>query len=142
MISTQFTFPYDVVVTAAAGAKAGAVSINDPGTSNPIQVIPATSATSVTIHNMVTYVYGRANGGAALTSATMTQDNWPDPQTAGTLSDSQLVATPPNEWFVRIHFNDGRWFDIPMGKVNNQGTWLNTRAGALVAANAIETIWV
>lgn len=129
MTSTQYTFPYDVVMTT------GGISINDASTTNPVVFLPSTGVVHVSIHNQIVRVYGLANGDAALTSATMTQDNYAN-------SNSQISATPVGRWKVRVHMNDNSFFDIPMGKVNNQGSWVNTRAGALVAAKAIDTaVW-
>jgi hypothetical protein len=134
------TFPYDVVVTAAAGAKAGAVSINDPSTTNPIMTLTGSAVVNVSPLQQIVRLYGVQTG--ALTSATITQDNYPTPGDAATISTSQIAASPAERWVVRLHMTDNSFFDIPMGEVNNQPTWVNTRAGALIACVAIRTIYI
>lgn len=80
--------------------------------------------------NKTVRVYGLSDGGTALTSPTMTQDDYPDPGDSGTLSNSQIDADPADQWVVRLHLNDKRWEDIPMGLVSNEAGWVNTQAGA------------
>lgn len=75
-------------------------------------------------------VYGLADGATALTSPTMTQDDYPDPQDTDTLCDSQIAAAPEVQWVVRMQLTNNRWEDIPMGLVSNQAGWVNTEAGA------------
>jgi len=41
------------------------------------------------------------------------------------------------QYRVRLHMEDGRYDDIVMGEVANQGTWVNTESGANVARAAI-----
>lgn len=74
---------------------------------------------------------------ATANDATLSQDNWPDPNDPATLSTSQLpatlykdnVANPYQQWFVRLRYNDGRFLDLPMGKISNQSSWENTQQG-------------
>ena len=93
-------------------------------------------------------VYGLADGGApwlptvggnpwssVANDATMLQDNWPDPASTfpsglGPTADTQIVERTASQWFVRIHLNDQRFMDIPMGKVVNQRDWTNDTVGA------------
>ena len=99
-------------------------------------------------------VYGLANGAApwlpsdspwasVANNATMLQDDWPDPASTfpaigGPTSNTQISNKPGNfqQWFVRIHLNDQRFMDIPMGKVVNQD-WPNDEAGASECIRAI-----
>jgi hypothetical protein len=46
----------------------------------------------------------------------------------GTNTSTQFTATT-NYW-VRCHFSDERFYDIPMGFVSNQAGWTNDQAGA------------
>ena len=76
--------------------------------------------------------------------ATMLQDNWPDPASTfpggfGPTGDTQIAERTAGyqQWFVRIHLNDQRFMDIPMGKVVNQATWTNDTAGASACIVAI-----
>lgn len=75
--------------------------------------------------------------------ATMLQDNWPDPAstipTGGPTNDTQIVADTASyqQWFVRLHLNDQRFMDIPMGKVVNQATWTNDTVGADLCIKSI-----
>jgi hypothetical protein len=74
--------------------------------------------------------------------ATMLQDNWPDPASTSPAApniNTQISADTPfyQQWFVRIHLNDQRFMDIPMGKVANQATWTNDSAGASACIVAI-----
>lgn len=75
--------------------------------------------------------------------ATMLQDNWPDPASTfpslGPTADTQIVKNTASyqQWFVRLHFNDQRFMDIPMGKVANQATWTNDTTGASACIVAI-----
>ena len=102
-------------------------------------------------------VYGLANGdspwlpssgdnpwSSVANDATMLQDNWPDPASAfpdglGPTNNTQISSKPSQyqQWFVRIHLNDQRFMDIPMGKVANQATWTNDSAGASACIVAI-----
>jgi hypothetical protein len=101
-------------------------------------------------------VYGLADGAQpwlpAITSpwssvandATMLQDNWPDPASTfpgglGPTADTQISGRTSgyDQWFVRLHLNDQRFMDIPMGKVANQATWTNSSTGASACIVAI-----
>lgn len=93
-------------------------------------------------------VYGLANGAdpwlptnaspwsSVANDATMLQDEWPDPASTfpagGPTVDTQIAEKTSGyqQWFVRIHLNDQRFMDIPMGKVVNQATWTNNTVGA------------
>lgn len=44
------------------------------------------------------------------------------------------------QWYLKINLNDGTFVDIPMGKITNQGSWVNTQAGAEVARAAVTAI--
>ena len=102
-------------------------------------------------------VYGLADGDApwlptsvpnpwrdVANDATMLQDNWPDPASTfpsgfGPTGDTQIAESTARyqQWFVRLHLNDQRFMDIPMGKVANQATWTNDTAGASACIVAI-----
>jgi hypothetical protein len=41
------------------------------------------------------------------------------------------------QWYVKVVFIDERYLDLPMGRITNQGTWVNTGAGAEIARAAI-----
>ena len=101
-------------------------------------------------------VYGLADGNApwvpvnsnnpwnsVANDATMLQDNWPDPAStfpsAGPTNNTQISgkASEYQQWFVRLHLNDQRFMDIPMGKVANQATWANDELGASACIVAI-----
>ena len=98
----------------------------------------------VTAHYKPVYNYGLAGGGNAwlpqtdspwavvANDATIFQDEWPDPNTISTLSNSQIPSGVyrDGKWFVRLHLNDQRFMDIPMGVLPNQATWTNDSAGA------------
>ncbi len=128
MTSTNFTFPYYVVPAL------GKVNINTEAGA-AVEVFPATAINDVLYYYKETRVYGLANGDTALTSPTMTQDNYAS-------SNSQISATPFRQWVVRIRLDDDKFFDVPMGKVGNQVTWVNTEAGAQIAVGAIRsTVW-
>lgn len=100
-------------------------------------------------------VYGLADGdspwlpannspwSSVANNATMLQDPWPDPASTfpsglGPTADTQIAGRITNydQWFVRIHLNDQRFMDIPMGKVVNQD-WPNDEAGADQCIQAI-----
>jgi hypothetical protein len=96
-------------------------------------------------------VYGLANGdkpwlptyssnpwSSVANDATMLQDNWPDPASGGPTNDTQISRETANyqQWFVRLHLNDQRFMDIPMGKVANQD-WPNDETGADQCIQAI-----
>lgn len=75
--------------------------------------------------------------------ATMLQDNWPDPASTfpsglGPTGDTQISEKTASyqQWFVRLHLNDQRFMDIPMGKVANQD-WPNDESGADQCIQAI-----
>jgi hypothetical protein len=79
--------------------------------------------------------------------ATLSQDNWPDPNDPATLSNSQInkdifkdnSSSPYQQWFVRLRYNDGRFLDLPMGKIKNQATWTNEQSGAALCLADILT---
>lgn len=77
--------------------------------------------------------------------ATLSQDEWPDPNDPATLSTSQLPESlyksngMYQQWFVRLRYNDGRFMDLPMGKIANQATWTNDQVGAARCIKAIFT---
>lgn len=83
---------------------------------------------------------------ATANDATLSQDNWPDPNDTATLSTSQLsknlykddVGNPYQQWFVRLRYNDGRFLDLPMGKISNQ-EWTNDQEGAMKCVGDILT---
>lgn len=137
------SFPYTVVLTT------GSISINDAtGTQT---LINYRMVTDVAVHAKTVRVYGLANGDSAwepetdspfasrANNATLSQDNYPDPGDASTLSNSQISATPFVQWFVRVRSDEGWFQDLPMGQISNQGTWVNTQAGAEIAVAAIRT---
>lgn len=68
----------------------------------------------------------------ALPIPTVTQATAEDVAAEG-ISTSQILATREKQYVVRLSMRNGRWFDIPMGLVSNQGTWVNTDAGASTA---------
>lgn len=80
---------------------------------------------------------------ATANDATLSQDNWPDPNDPASLSTSQLPETLYKDsglyqqWFVRLRYNDGRFMDLPMGKIANQPTWTNKPEGAALCVTAI-----
>lgn len=41
------------------------------------------------------------------------------------------------QWFVRIKLSSWEMLDIPMGVITNEGGWVNTQAGAEIAATAV-----
>lgn len=81
--------------------------------------------------------------------ATLSQDEWPDPNDSATLSTSQLPSelyydkdsNPFQQWFVRLRYNDGRFLDLPMGKIANQ-EWTNDQSGAAVCVGDILTLCI
>jgi hypothetical protein len=95
----------------------------------------------VTAHVKTVRVYGLADGSSPFlpanssiwapvaNDATMFQDPWPEPTLANTF-DTQIAKSPADQYFVRLHLNDQRFMDIPMGKVANQATWTNDTIGA------------
>ncbi len=94
----------------------------------------------VTAHVKTVRVYGLADGSSSFipaasiwsivaNDATMLQDSWPEPTIANTF-DTQIAKNPARQHFVRLHFNDQRFMDIPMGQVANQATWTNDTTGA------------
>ena len=95
-------------------------------------------------------VYGLADGDApwlpaadspwnsVANDATMLQDPWPEPTTTNEQNTQIAASTARNQqWFVRLHLNDQRFMDIPMGKVANQATWTNDTTGASACIVAI-----
>ena len=102
----------------------------------------------VTAQVKQTRVYGLANGvkswlptsatynpwATIANDATMLQDEWPDPASTSPATPTTNPQISQDygaeQWFVRIHLNDQRFMDIPMGKVANQATWANDSAGA------------
>lgn len=82
---------------------------------------------------------------ATANDATLSQDNWPDPNDPTTISTSQLPKklyfnredNLGQQWFVRLRYNDGRFMDLPMGKIANQASWKNTQAGAALCIGDI-----
>lgn len=94
-------------------------------------------------------VYGLANGdspwlpavsspwSSVANNATMLQDPWPEPTIANE-RNTQIAENTAGyqQWFVRIHLNDQRFMDIPMGKVVNQD-WPNDEVGASECIRAI-----
>ena len=103
-------------------------------------------------------VYGLANGNkpwvptnaspwnSVANDATMLQDNWPDPASTSptfpTINTQISSDYGAEQWFVRIHLNDQRFMDIPMGKVVNQITWTNNETGADACIQAILAVIV
>lgn len=61
----------------------------------------------------------------------------PDPSNdPAPLATSITIET---DYSVKLRFNDDSYYDIRMGEVDNQGTWLNTQAGANACVAAILT---
>ena len=97
-----------------------------------------TYATNAFTHESHSFPPQVADISITANDATLSQDNWPNPSDAATLSTSQLSkelyedreANTFQQWFVRLRYNDGRFIDFPMGKIVNQGGWINTQAGA------------
>ena len=52
-----------------------------------------------------------------------------------------LPSTPPIDYYVRCHFQDQRFFDIPMGYVSNQGSWVNTQVGANACVTSLKALF-
>lgn len=79
--------------------------------------------------------------------ATLSQDEWPDPNDPASQSTSQLPVTLYQDkytnfyqqWFVRLRYNDGRFMDLPMGKIANQASWSNDKIGAATCVDNILT---
>jgi hypothetical protein len=89
--------------------------------------------------------YGGNPWASVANDATMLQDNWPDPASTfsggfGPTADTQIAGkSPAQQYFVRLHLNDQRFMDIPMGKVANQATWTNDALGASACIVDIRT---
>jgi hypothetical protein len=108
----------------------------------------------VTAQVKQTRVYGLANGvkswlptsatynpwATIANDATMLQDEWPDPASTSPATPTTNTQISQDygaeQWFVRIHLNDQRFMDIPMGKVVNQD-WPNDETGASLCIQAI-----
>ena len=142
-------YRFDVTITNAEIVFTNAVTGNWEYAINLYTVV------DVTAQAKKVRVYGLADGAGpwlpALDSpwssvandATMLQDNWPDPASTfpdgfGPTGDTQMAGgkSELNQWFVRIHLNDQRFMDIPMGKVLNQD-WPNDESGANQCIQAI-----
>jgi hypothetical protein len=124
------------------------------GTIDTAQVIHYRTVIDAVAHVKYKYIYDTYSGGNDFTptvhdipigtqdltsvanNATLSQDNWPDPNDPNTLSTSQLPVTlfrnngEYQQWFVRLRYNDGRFLDLPMGKIANQATWTNEQGGS------------
>ena len=124
-------------------------------TGNREYAINLYTVVDVTAQVKQTRVYGLANGDkpwlptnpsynpwyTIANDATMLQDEWPDPAStspAAPYGNTQISQDyGVEQWFVRIHLNDQRFMDIPMGKVVNQATWVNDELGASACIVAI-----
>lgn len=140
---------YDVTLGAES------IALSPTGTTNYVHLIHYRTVIDAVAHVKYKYLYDTyatnaftpeshsfpsqvANISATANNATLSQDNWPDPSDAATLSTSQLPeelyedkdSSTYQQWFVRLRYNDGRFMDLPMGKIANQGNWLNSQAGA------------
>lgn len=149
--------PYRFDVTIANAE----IVFTNPVTGNREYAINLYTVVDVTAQVKQVRVYGLADGdvpwlptvvgnpwNSVANDATMLQDNWPDPASTtpagGPTNDTQIAAraTGYQQWFVRIHLNDQRFMDIPMGKVANQATWTNDDAGADACIQAILAVIV
>jgi hypothetical protein len=124
------------------------------GTSDIAQIIHYRTVIDAVGHVKYKYIYDTYSGGSDFTptghdvapgtqdltsvanDATLSQDNWPNPSDAATLSTSQLPSSifkddpaASQQRFVRLRYNDGRFLDLPMGKIKNQATWANNQTG-------------
>jgi hypothetical protein len=134
----------------------GDIEFINVATTEPEYLINLYTVVDVTAQVKQVRVYGLANGdnpwlptsdspwSNVANNATMLQDNWPDPASTfpgglGPTGDTQIAATTKSyqQWFVRLHLNDQRFMDIPMGKVANQATWTNDSTGASACIGAI-----
>ena len=53
-------------------------------------------------------------------------------------ADTPSQVTKTDNYFVRLHFNDNRFFDLRMGAQTGDGVlWVNTLAGANLCVTAI-----
>ena len=143
-------YRFDVTITNAE------IVFTNPVTGNREYAINLYTVVDVTAQVKQVRVYGLADGDApwlptvggnpwssVANDATMLQDNWPDPASTfpsglGPTADTQIAERTSSyqQWFVRIHLNDQRFMDIPMGKVVNQD-WPNDEAGADQCIQAI-----
>lgn len=148
---------YDVALSAER------IALLYTGTSDRAQVIHYRTVIDAVAHVKYKYLYDTYSGGADFTpenhnfppqvvdisatanDATLSQDNWPDPNDAATLSTSQLPndlykdGSSYQQWFVRLRYNDGRFLDLPMGKIANQALWTNNQLGAATCIKDIST---
>lgn len=148
---------YDVTLGAES------ISLSPTGTTDSVHLIHYRTVIDAVAHVKYKYLYDTYSGGVDFTpknhafpaqvvnisatanDATLSQDNWPDPNDPATLSTSQLPTGLYKEnglyqqWFVRLRYNDGRFLDIPMGKVSNQGGWTNDQSGAAACIKDIST---
>lgn len=130
------------------------IDLQYTGTGQSAQIIHYRTVIDAVAHVKYKYIYDTYSGGNDFTptvhnipigtqdltsvanNATLSQDNWPDPSDPNTLSTSQLPVTlfdssgGYQQWFVRLRYNDGRFLDLPMGKINNQATWTNKQDGS------------
>ncbi|MFO0190278.1 MAG: hypothetical protein ACK54F_03405 [Planctomycetia bacterium] len=146
---------YDVVLGAEY------IQLVYTGTGDSAQIIHYRTVIDAVAHVKYKYVYDTYSGGNDFTplshnlppqvvdisstanNATLSQDAWPDPNDLTTLSTSQLPSTLFKEngdyqqWFVRLRYNDGRFLDLPMGKIDNQAGWTNDQVGSAACLDDI-----
>jgi hypothetical protein len=141
------------------------IDLQYTGTGQSAQIIHYRTVIDAVAHVKYKYIYDTYSGGANFTptdhdfppqvadisatanDATLSQDNWPDPNDPSTLSTTQLPKdiyrdrsnNPYQQWFVRLRYNDGRFLDLPMGKIDNQALWTNEQSGAALCLADILT---
>lgn len=131
------------------------IALSPVGTMNYLHLIHYRTVIDAVAHVKYKYLYDTYSGAgnsftptshnfpdqvadisATANDATLSQDEWPDPNDSATLSTSQLPESvykgngSYQQWFVRLRYNDGRFMDLPMGKIVNQPSWTNEQVGA------------
>lgn len=152
---------YDVIL----GTGGEYIRLEDPTTGGPAQLIHYRTVIDAVAHVKYKYLYDTYTTNSftptnhdippqtpdirlTANDATLSQDNWPNPNDPATLSTSQLPivlyndedTNPYQQWFVRLRYNDGRFLDLPMGKIANQATWVDTQAGAAQCIKDIQAV--
>lgn len=140
------------------------IALAPTGTTNYVHLIHYRTVIDAVAHVKYKYLYDTYTGSdftptnhsfppqvadisATANDATLSQDNWPDPNDPATLSTSQLPRkiyfnrsdNQYQQWFVRLRYNDGRFLDLPMGKIANQSAWENSQEGTKQCINDILT---
>jgi hypothetical protein len=129
------------------------IDLQYESTGNSAQIIHYRTVIDAAAHVKYKYIYDTYSGSdfiptthntaigtqdftSVANNATLSQDNWPDPNDSNTLSTSQLPDSlfkdngSYQQWFVRLRYNDGRFLDLPMGKIKNQALWTNDQDGS------------